>query len=70
MATSLVQFVFAGSDNTFAPFDDVTAEALRFKHLSRTSLGSLPPTPNIACLFLQQIDIYLGGHQVLRAWIS
>ena len=48
----------AASDDTLAPFDDVTAEALRFKHPSRAASDSPPPTPNNdSCLTLQQADI-------------
>jgi len=43
-----------------APFDDVTAEALRSMHPSCTSLGSPPSTTNTACLFLQQIDFLVA----------
>jgi hypothetical protein len=48
----------AASDDTLAPFDDVTAEALRSKHPSRAASDSPIPAPNnYECLLLQQADI-------------
>lgn len=49
----------AASDDTMAPFDDVTAEALRVKHPSRTApdTRSLPPPSSDSCLYLQESDI-------------
>jgi len=47
----------AASDDTLAPFDDVTAEALLSKYPFRTSPSSPPSTTNTACLFLQQFYI-------------
>lgn len=48
----------AASDDTLAPFDDVTAEDLRSKHPSRAVSANLPPTPtNDSCLVLQQTNI-------------
>ena len=48
----------AASDDTLAPFDEVTVEVLRSKHPSRVALDNLPPVPNSdTCLLLQQYDI-------------
>ena len=49
----------AVSVDTMAPFNDVTAEALRSKHLARAASGAAPSSPNIndACLCLQHADI-------------
>ena len=48
----------AASDDTMAPFDDVTAEALRTKHPSRAASDVPPPTPSTDnCLSLQESDI-------------
>ena len=49
----------AASDDTMAPFDDVTADALRSKPPTRAmSDVQPPPTPKTdACLCLQQADI-------------
>jgi hypothetical protein len=48
----------AASNDTVAPFDDVTAEALRLKHPSRAVSDSLPPSPSCdSSLSLQQSDV-------------
>ena len=51
----------ASSDETIAPFDDVTAEALRVKHPARASSDSMTPTPKSdLCLCLQQADVMVA----------
>ena len=52
----------AASDDTMAPFHDVTAEALRSKHPTRAASGAAPSTPNIndACLCLQLAYIQMA----------
>ena len=48
----------AASDDTMAPFDDVTATALRSKHPARAVSDISPPTPKIdTCLSLREADI-------------
>ena len=46
------------SDDSIAPFDDVTAVALRMKHPARAASNTVPPSPSVArCLCLREADI-------------
>jgi hypothetical protein len=48
----------AASNDTMAPFDDLTAAALRAKHPARAAVDAPPPTPNRdTSLCLQESDI-------------
>jgi hypothetical protein len=52
----------AASDDTVAPFDDVTAEALRDKHPARSPSVAPIPLPNgDICLRLQESDVLAAG---------
>ena len=60
MVISVVQFGWlAASDDTIAPFDDVTADALRTKRPSRAASDIPPPTLSSrdVCLCLQESEI-------------